>query len=209
MAGLTELVKSTIYTGNATKSINTTGGDAVMLLTHSAYPITGATIGGKALTALYNGGNASVWYLKLPTTGSTSLIVSGSSSITYGYYLLKNAGDIRFHGTGYFDNYSGGGYIDIPIATAYTSPGNLCLGLATSTRAAGTYFSKQDTTQTWQQLSGTVAGDDGRIIHISHMKTTSGGAEEYNIGFAYGGFRTIAVVVDGYDISSFSFSTLL
>ena len=189
MAGLTELVKSTIYTGNATKSINTTGGDAVMLLTHSAYPITGATIGGKALTALYNGGNASVWYLKLPTTGSTSLIVSGS--------------------TGYFDNYSGGGYIDIPIATAYTSPGNLCLGLATNTRAAGTYFSKQDTTQTWQQLSGTVAGDDGRIIHISHMKTTSGGAEEYNIGFAYGGFRTIAVVVDGYDISSFSFSTLL
>jgi len=211
------LIRAARLTGNANYALNITGGDAVVAMAICPTPITGISIGGKNFTRVYNNvssaneglywGHASVWYHQLTVpSGSPTVVISAGSGILYSLFVIENGGKVEFSASGVKDNILGGATLTLGIPTAYTKPGSLCLGIMNSTRPEGVYLDLKGTTTTWDRVAGPIHGADGRWIRGEHRKTSSGGAEEYNLGIAYGGLYALTTVISGYDQASFGFA---
>lgn len=210
MAGTTSIISAQMYAGNANQSINITGADGIVVMSYSSVPLTGVAIGGGALSRKWVSGNASVWYKSLNSSaGSAILTITASNEVVYVVASLKNGAGIRFSKSGYGYTPTGGGEIDLDIPTSYTSPGNLCLGMAVSVPSGGTYFYRLGDTLSWSLLPGGLLGEDGRVIRTPYYKTSGGSAEEWHIKHDYGGFYSLTTVIEGYDYSNYSnFSTV-
>lgn len=209
MAGITSIVRYQMYTGNANQSIYINDADGIIVTSYCSVPLNGVSIGGGALSRKWASGDASVWFRELPiTSGYANLVVTASSSIVYSVATVKNGADISFSASGYSYTPNGGSRIDLTIPTAYTSPGNLCLGSVVSVPwyTEGTYLSEPDS---WTMAYGGSMGADGRIRRVPYYKSSGGGAEAWNIGLAYGGFYSITTVIKGYDLSNFDTTIML
>lgn len=197
----TGLLRSLLsYNSLSAKAVNTTGADAVVVISHGKTDkLTNVTLDGVSFSKKFELGNATAW-IKTVTNpnASSSVRFSGTGTdLSIGVYVVSNGAGLRGFTQTIQTNYSGSKYINLDIPTTVTSAGNLCVGLLHSDYIEGTYLYKECN---WSALVGTVTGDDGRVKSAHYRKSSIGAAENFDFKFAYGGFEAIAGVIYGANL---------